>query len=290
MGLTWTESETAAAYVRQVRDALPADAPFQVNFALHFPPHALDAALDAGTPVVTFSWGDPAPHVARVRAAGARIGVQVTNPAGAKRAAEELGADFLICQGVEAGGHVQASASLWDVLARVVEAAGTVPVVAAGGIADGMGVARALALGAAGAALGTRFVATRESRAHPEYKAALVAAAGAGDTVLTLCFDGGWSQAAHRVLRNATLEAWEAYGCPAPGPQRPGEGEVLARAASSEPILRYADTAPRAGMTGRIAEMCLYAGTGVGAVTGIPPAAEVVARLAAEAGLNEPGR
>jgi len=143
---------------------------------------------------------------------------------------------------------------------------------------------------AAGAALGTRFVATRESRAHPEYKAALVAAAGAGDTVLTLCFDGGWSQAAHRVLRNATLEAWEAYGCPAPGPQRPGEGEVLARAASSEPILRYADTAPRAGMTGRIAEMCLYAGTGVGAVTGIPPAAEVVARLAAEAGLNEPGR
>ena len=285
MGLTWTEPETAADYVRHVRAAAPGGAPFQVNFALHFPPRALDAALEAGAPVVTFSWGDPSPFIARVRAAGARFGVQVTSAAGARRAALDLGADFVICQGVESGGHVQGTAPLWELLPQVVAAAadaGT-PVVAAGGIADGAGISRALSLGASGAMLGTRFVATRESRAHPDYKAALLAAR-AGDTTLTLCFDGGWPQAAHRVLRNATLDAWEAHGSPthAAG-ARPGEGDVVAHASGGEAILRYEDTAPRVGMTGNIAEMCLYAGTGVGAITDLPSAAEVVARLAAEA-------
>src|SRR5262249_2993046 len=136
---------------------------FQVNFVLAFPPQSLAAALEAGAPVVTFSWGDPAPHLGVVRAAGARVGVQVTTPEGAKRVLDS-GVGCLICRGVEAGGHVQATRSLWDVLPRVVEAAGVLPVVAAGGIGDGAGIARALALGAAGAMLGTRFVATQESR------------------------------------------------------------------------------------------------------------------------------
>jgi nitronate monooxygenase len=143
--------------VRQVRAVT--GRVFQVNFVLAFPPRSLPAALEAGAPVVTFSWGDPAPHLGLVRAAGARVGVQVTTPAGASRALDS-GVDFLICQGVEAGGHVQATRPLWDVLPRVVEAAGEVPVIAAGGIGDGVGTARALALGAAGAMLGTRFVAT----------------------------------------------------------------------------------------------------------------------------------
>jgi len=278
MALTWTAPDVAAAGVRQVRAAVD-ERPFQVNFALAFAPMALPAALEAGAPVVTFSWGDPAPFVPQVRAAGARFGVQVTNVAGAQRALD-LGADFLICQGVEAGGHVQSTTPLWDLLPRIVAIAGDVPVVAAGGIGDGAGIARALSLGAAGAMLGTRFVATQESRAHAAYKQALVRAE-AKETALTVCFDGGWPQAAHRVLRNPTLEAWEAAGCPSPG-GRPGEGGVVATTAGGEPIFRYEDTAPRAGMTGRVDEMCLYAGTSCAAVRDVPPAAALVALLWAE--------
>src|SRR5689334_6733810 len=92
MGITWTEPEEAARNVRMVRSRT--DQPFQVNFALHFPPDSLPAALEAGAPVVTFSWGMPAAEwVARVRDAGALLGVQVTSPDGA-RAALARGADF----------------------------------------------------------------------------------------------------------------------------------------------------------------------------------------------------
>lgn len=278
MALTWAAPNVAAAQVRQVREQAPGR-PFQVNFALAFAPDALPAALDAGAAIVTFSWGDPAPFVSRVRAAGARFGVQVTNTAGAKRALD-LGADFLICQGVEAGGHVQSSTPLWELLPRMVEAAGRVPVVASGGIGNGAGICRALALGAAGAMLGTRFVATQESRAHPAYKQRLVEA-GAAEAALTVCFDGGWPRAAHRALRNPTLDAWEAAGCPPPG-RRPGENDPVARTAAGEPILRYEDTAPRDGMSGDVLAMCLYAGTSVAAVSDVPPAGELVARLWAE--------
>lgn len=281
MGLTWTPPDEAAQMVRQVKSQT--GKPFQVNFALAFEPRALPAVLDAGVPIVTFSWGDPAPYIASVRAAGSLFGVQVTNAEGAKRAIE-LGADFLVCQGVEAGGHVQATTPLWETLGNIVDVAGETPVVAAGGIKNGMWIFRALhamGLGASGAMFGTRFVATIESRAHPKYKQALVEAGPLSRTPLTTCFDGGWPQAAHRVLRNPTLDTWEAHGCP-PSGRRPGEGDIVARSASGEPILRYEDTAPRIGHTGNIHEMCLYAGTGVRAITEILPARKVVQQLWSE--------
>jgi NAD(P)H-dependent flavin oxidoreductase YrpB (nitropropane dioxygenase family) len=274
MALTWTAPEVAAEYVRRVRAQTPN--PFLVNFALAFPPTALPAALEAGAPIITFSWGDPAPYLPQVRAASAIVGIQVTNAAGARYAAE-LGADFLICQGIEAGGHVQSTTPLWELLPRVVQAAGNLPVVAAGGIGDGGGIARALSLGAAAAMLGTRFVATRESGADDDYKRRLVAAT-AGETALTVCFEGGWPYAAHRVLRNSTLERWEAAGCPPVG-QRPGEGDAVAATQDGRPIFRYEDTAPRTGMTGEIEAMCLYAGTSCEAIRDVAPAAEIVARL-----------
>ncbi|HLK60684.1 MAG TPA: nitronate monooxygenase [Chthonomonadaceae bacterium] len=278
MALTWTNPEIAAEQVSQVRSQT--ENPFFVNFALAFPPLALDAALEAGAPIVTFSWGDPEPYLPQVRAAGAQVGIQVTNVAGAHRAIAQ-GADFLICQGVEAGGHVQSNTSLWELLPRIVEAASGVPVIAAGGIARGKEIAKVLALGATGALLGTRFVATQESRAHRDYKRQLVAATG--ETALTVCFDGGWPYSAHRVLRNSTLEAWEAAGSPAVG-SRPGEGETVATTANGEAILRYEDTVPRAGYTGNIEAMCLYAGTGCSAIADIPSAGALVERLWRECG------
>jgi len=278
MALTWTSPEQAVAQIRQVRAQTAR--PFQVNFALAFPPHALPASLEAGAPIVTFSWGDPSPYLAQIHAAGAKVGVQVTNVEGARRMVG-LGADFLICQGFEAGGHVQSTQSLFLLLPQIVAVAEELPVVAAGGIGDGKGIAQALRLGAAAAMLGTRFVATQESRAHPDYKARLVAAQ-AEATALTVCFDGDWPYAAHRVLRNSTLEAWEAAGSPPVG-ARPGEGEVVGTNAAGEPILRYADTAPRQGFAGDTPAMCLYAGTGCHAIHDVPSATDLLPRLWQEA-------
>lgn len=274
MALTWAQPEAAAELVQRVREATPA--PFQVNYALYKPPASLAAALDAGAPVVTFSWGDPAPYLAQVRAAGAKFGIQVANAAGARRAAD-LGADFLICQGIEAGGHVQSTTPLDDLLPRILEAAVGLPVIASGGIGDGAGIAHVLALGADAAMLGTRFVATQESGAHPAYKERLTQV-GPGETALTVCFDGDWPYAAHRVLRNGTLEGWEASGC-SPVGQRPGEGETVGQTASGELILRYEDVAPRLGMTGDVLDMALYAGISSAVIQDIPAATDLVVRL-----------
>jgi nitronate monooxygenase len=274
LALTWTPPDLAAKYVQRVREA--ASGPFLVNFALAFPPLALSAALEQGAPIVSFSWGDPAPFIAQVRSAGAKWGVQVTNEAGA-RYALALGADFLICQGIEAGGHVQSTTLLHSLLPRLVKAVGATPVIASGGMATGADIARVLQQGASAAMLGTRFVATQESRAHEGYKQKLVQST-ADDAALTTCFEGGWPYAAHRVLRNATLEAWEAAGCPPVG-QRPGEGDVTGATPQGEPIYRYEDTAPRIGFTGDIEAMCLYAGTGCGSIQDVPPAGEIMQRL-----------
>lgn len=274
MALTWTEPHLAIQHIEQVRSQT--SSPFLVNFALAFPPVALQAALDAGAPVVSFSFGDPVQYLPMLRRAGAYCGVQVTNAAGARRFAE-AGFDFLICQGTEAGGHVQANRSLRDTFPEVVEAAQGLPVIAAGGIGNGLQIAQALAMGAVGAMLGTRFVATQESRAHDVYKASLVNYA-ALDTTLTVCFDGGWQQAAHRVIRNDTLNKWEAAGSPVAG-SRPGEGDTVGRYHDGDPIHRYSDTAPRREMIGDIEQMCCYAGTSVESISDLPGAAELVHRL-----------
>ncbi|HXH60822.1 MAG TPA: nitronate monooxygenase, partial [Fimbriimonadaceae bacterium] len=163
-----------------------------------------------------------------------------------------------------------------ELLPEVAAAAGGVPVIAAGGIAGGKDIAKILSMGAKGAMLGTRFVASQESRAHDEYKRQLVQTKGA--TSLTVCFEGGWPYSAHRVLRNSTLETWEAAGCPTVG-ARPGEGDVVAKTAGGEEIFRYETTAPREGYSGDIEAMCLYAGTGCAEIEDVPTASELVQRL-----------
>ena len=162
----------------------------------------------------------------------------------------------------------------------VAEAVPTIPVLAAGGIADGRGVAAVLALGAAGAWIGTRFLATPEAGIHPEYRDRLLKSAET-DTVYSALFDGGWPDAPHRVLRNSTVDAWEAAGRPASG-ARPGEGEVLATGGGRE-IRRYDSATPAPQMGGDIEGLSLWSGQGVGQVRDVQPAADVVRALAAEA-------
>jgi nitronate monooxygenase len=170
----------------------------------------------------------------------------------------------------------ESSRGLYETLQIVLQGAGETPVIAAGGIGNGEGIYKALAAGASAAALGTRFVATAESTAHPDYKRALVAA-DAKDTALTTCFQDGWP-VMHRVLRNRTFTLWETAGCSPPG-KRPGEGDVIATQADGTKVVRYEGTAPRPGFVGAVTDLPMWAGTSVEHVKDVPGAAELVGRL-----------
>ena len=271
----------AADVVRErvARTKAGTNRPFAINYLLaRGEPATVPVALDAGAPIIQFAWGIPAADVvAAIRKAGAKMGVQVASTGGARRALD-LGADYLICQGTEAGGHVQSSRALYDLLPAILDEAKTVPVLAAGGIANGAHIRRALLAGAAGVLIGTRFVATLEAGAHADYKRVL-GRSKAADTVMTVCFQDGWVNAPHRVLRNATLEMWEAAGCPPPG-KRPGEGDVLTtNAVTGATKRRYGAGSPGPDDRGATQELVLYAGQGVDAIRDVPSAGDLVARL-----------
>lgn len=219
--------------------------------------------------VVEFFYADPDPAlVSLVHGGGALAAWQVGSLAEA-RAAVEAGCDFVVVQGTEAGGHVRGQLSLLPLLESVLGAV-DVPVVAAGGIATARGVAAVLAAGAAGARLGTRFVATREADAHPAYVEALLRAS-ASDTVLTTTFSGMWPDAPHRVLRSC-VEAAEA----APD----GTVAQMSFGTKQVPVPRFAVPCPTRDTTGAIEAMALYAGESAGAVTEVMAAADVVRELA----------
>jgi NAD(P)H-dependent flavin oxidoreductase YrpB (nitropropane dioxygenase family) len=188
------------------------------------------------------------------------------------RAAEQAGVDVLVAQGVEAGGHVYGTQPLHRLLADIA-AACELPVIAAGGIATADDVAAAVALGACGVWVGTRFVAAAESRAHPAYRQAIIDG-GPDATVWTAdCFDSSWKAAPHRVLRNRTVEGYLRDGV------RAGRDPIAATPRGA-PIPRYDDRPPLDGMTGEVREMAMYAGCGVERIARIEPAADIVADLA----------
>jgi nitronate monooxygenase len=184
-------------------------------------------------------------------------------------AAADAGCDAVIVQGTEAGGHVRGRISLFPFLADVLDRL-DVPVIAAGGIATGRDMAAALAAGASAVRVGTRFVGTEESGAHPEYIEALLASR-AEDTVLTTAFSVMWPDAPHRVLRSC-IDAAGALTDDVVGEMPLGE-EMM-------PIPRFAVLAPGRETTGHIGAMAHYAGESVGAVTSVKPAADVVRELA----------
>jgi nitronate monooxygenase len=277
LSLTWADRETVAATVARTRELT--DRPFGVNLILAWPQEErVGWLLDAGVPIISFHWGEPGELVQLAHAGGAIV----TNTVGTvdqARGSVDEGVDIIVAQGWEAGGHVRGNVATMALVPAVCDAVGSVPVVAAGGIADGRGLAAALVLGAAGAWLGTRFVMATETRAHPRYQA-LVAAATDTGTVHSAVFDLGWPEAAHRTLRNSTTEAWEAAGRPAT--DRPGETDVLATR-DGEPILRYASTSPAVEMEGDIEALSLWAGQSAGLIRDVIPAGKIVRRIAAEA-------
>jgi NAD(P)H-dependent flavin oxidoreductase YrpB (nitropropane dioxygenase family) len=216
----------------------------------------------------------------RVHAAGA-LHLHTVGTAEEARRVVEAGVDVVVAQGWEAGGHVWGQVTTMALVPAVVDAVQPVPVIAAGGIGDGRGLAAVLALGAQAGWLGSRFLTATEAATHQVYRRRVLDAAPQ-DAVYTRCFDGGWPDAPHRAIRNATITDWEAAGCPA-APGRPGEGTVVATDRRGRPQLRYGDMIPMPGMAGDLEAMALYAGQSVGVIHQVAPAAQLVAAVASQA-------
>ncbi|SRR6185437_4443387 len=229
----------------------------------------LEQALSQRPRAVMLSFGDPRPFTAAVRAAGAALILQVTDLEEARQAVD-LGADVIVAQGTESGGH--GSQRGWATLPFVpvvADLAAPTPVLAAGGIADGRGVAAALALGAAGALIGTRFQATAESLAEAEVKKAIVAGQGEEterSRVLDIVRGSAWpSRYPARTLGHPFLEQW-----------RGREDELAADAGARQ--------AYREGVaSGELPPQPVWAGQATELITDLPSASDLVAVLAAQA-------
>jgi nitronate monooxygenase len=247
------------------------DRPFAVNVVTWpWAPWALelvDVVLAERPPVVTLSFGDPLPHLARCRAAGLPTIVQVQDVARA-RAVVAARPDAVIAQGNEAGGHTGRRGTL-AFAAQVLDLAGDVPVLIAGGIGSGRGIAAALAMGAAGAVLGTRFKASDEFGGSATAKGAIAASDGS-DTLYDEIFDDACGLAwpngvTGRALRNRFTMEWA------------GRREALRARVAEQPMLAfYAELAQD-----RATEIN-WAGESAGLVDRVKPAAEIVRELVAE--------
>ena len=283
-GMTGAAGDPPEAVIARLR-AIRAltDGPVGVNVILQIqPPDAVRAILDSGIDVLATGWGEPGPWVEAAHAAGALVFHRCETPAEAAAAAG-AGVDAVVAQGSDAGGHT-GRVPTFALVPQIVDAAQGVPVIAAGGIADGRGLVAALALGADGVLIGTCLVASRESSAHDAYKRRVVEA-DATDSVVTDIFEIGWPGLPERALRNPTIDAWEAEPEPRVRPSdRPAE--IIGMRPLEDDTLEiprwWVDT-PHAGDEGAVGEMALYAGPAAGLVREVLPAGEIVRRIAAEA-------
>jgi enoyl-[acyl-carrier protein] reductase II len=258
------------------------DRAFNVNFITPMTvPAQLEVVCSAGVAVASFHWGHPPrAWIDQLHGAGVRVFEQVGSVPDAQRAVDD-GVDVVVAQGLEAGGHNYATLPTFALVPLVVDAVAPALVLASGGITDGRGLAAALMLGADGAWVGTRFVATAESAAHDGYKSRVVAAAGT-DTVRTALFGPDTPQFnPMRVLRNRVVEEWaDRVGeIPADTSQLPVVGQVDLGSGPLE-LHKFSNLVPmRELTTGDLEEMPLLAGQGVGLVGSVEPAATVVATM-----------
>lgn len=255
------------------------DRPFAVNFTqpwLQQSPQSLDLVLELGVPVISCALGDPGSYPKRAHDAGALFIQQVHTVAQARLVAER-GVDVIIAQGTEAGGF-GGTLTMSVLVPQVVDAVHPLPVLAAGGIADGRGLAAALVLGAQGANIGTRFLATTESSISETWKAGILAAESTG-TVRATVWDSifpkpgnGAFEVVPRALETEFLRRWQADP----------------RSAAAE-AGRLA-TAVREGIrAGRMEEFVPFTGQSAGIIHDVVPAALIVSRLVeqAEAALQD---
>jgi enoyl-[acyl-carrier protein] reductase II len=238
--------------------------PFGVNHVVsQLDSDAIDVTLELRVPVLSLAWGKADEIVRRAHDAGMKVIHQVNTPEEAGRAASD-GADVIVAQGAEGGGHVGAMSTL-PLVPQVIDVVNGVPVLAAGGIADGRGLAAVLMLGAQGALIGTRFLATPEARGRGHSKDVILNALGS-QTVASKFFDDvlglRWPGALVRSIRNPLLDRWA---------QRQQDWALAA-----EQIRPSLEAALAAGDF-------VIAGESAGLIHDIVPAGELVARIAREA-------
>ena len=257
----WIEREFAAAGNARVGIGF-------ITWSLAQKPHLLARALERKPAAVMLSFGDVRPFARQIKDSGAKLICQVQTVAMA-RDAVRAGADIVVAQGTEAGGH-GAGRSTFALVPAVVDAVAPVPVVAAGGVADGRGLAAALMLGAAGVLMGTRFCATDEWLGHDNQKKMIVAESGDATTRTTV-FDIvrrlDWpGEFTGRAIRNGFLNRWH------------GREADLGRAVDAE-AQRYIE----AQSGGDFDTAVVFAGEGIDMIRDVRPAADVVAGVVAEA-------
>jgi nitronate monooxygenase len=229
--------------------------------------------IELAVPVVCLFWDLSFATIERLRSAGILVMCQVGS-ADEARMAQQTGAQVVVAQGREAGGHVRGRLPLLELLPQVLEAVG-VPVLAAGGLSDGQDVATVLSLGAQGALLGTALLATKESFAHDFYKQAIVEAREGG-TVLTDAFHINWPRGAMvRVLKNSVTQGER--GDPFSSSRTPIGAEP------ERAIYLFSTDSPLRSTTGDLEAMALYAGEGAARIRDVTFAAERLGSIAREA-------
>jgi nitronate monooxygenase len=269
-GITGQPAAVVEQFVGSLREAT--EGRFGVNVLVPFLDREVFELAAGLVPLVELYHGDPdAALIEAAHVKGAMVSWQVTSGDEAE-AAERAGCDLIVAHGVEAGGRMPGGIGLLTLLQHVLDKVRTIPVLAAGGIATPRGLAAVLAAGADGARLGTRFLASQESGAHPDYVRAVVDASSE-DTTLARRFNVMWpdeSNPPHRVLRSA-IEAAEAISDETVGEMRVGR-EVY-------PLPRFAVPPPNLNFSGSIEAMALYAGESAGLIDEVRPAADIVREL-----------
>lgn len=254
---------------------------FAVNLNLSFPyEDQLKVCIDKRVHAVSLFWGMEPSAIAEAKKGGLVVLASVGS-ADEARIAEDAGADVIVAQGWEAGGHVWGQVSTMALVPAVADAV-RAPVVAAGGIADGRGMAAALMLGASAVWIGTRFLASVEATIHEAYQSRVLGASETATEWYYDLYDVDWPHAPHRALKNATSEEWTQAGAPSPG-DRPGERQVIGHRPNGDEVVRYQSYTPLPGTTGDVEAMSLWAGQGVSLVREIMPASDIVEEIYTDA-------
>jgi len=269
----WGRSkEQVATGIDELRELT--DRNFAVNLNLSFPHEdQLEMCIAKGVHGVSLFWGMEPSVIARAKAGGLTVLMSVGNAQEAKTAAQ-AGADVIVAQGWEAGGHVWGQVSTIALIPAVVDAV-KVPVVAAGGIADGRGMAAAMMLGASGVWIGTRLLASSEATIHEVYRNRILQASETDTQWAHDLYHVGWPDAPHRALSNSTSRAWVEAGCSEPG-NRPNEKEQIGQRPNGDPVVRYQSYTPLPETSGDVEAMSLWSGQGVSLVREVIPAADIV--------------
>lgn len=271
--------EHVVSGIEQVRALTPRN--FAVNLNLSFPyEDQLKACIDKRVHAVSLFWGMEPSSITMAKK-GDLIVLASVGSVEEARIAEDAGADVIVAQGWEAGGHVWGQVSTMALVPAVVDAV-SAPVVAAGGIADGRGMAAALMLGASAVWIGTRFLASTEATIHNEYQRRILGASEAATEWYYDLYDVDWPHAPHRALKNTTSKEWKKAGASPPG-QRPDEGQVIGHRPNGDAVVRYQSYTPLPGTEGDVEAMSLWSGQGVSLVREVMPASEIVEEICNDA-------